>query len=415
MNDLLTFAKVAAVFAVVVWAMKRRAPMGLALSAGGIGIALLMGRSPAWIGAELAGGLDAVLFEEKTGEFVGVLGAVAAMAFVMERAGQIGLLTRSFQSLIRVPRVTIATLPALIGFMPMPGGVLFSAPMVEAGAKGSSMSSEDLALVNYWYRHVWEYCWPLYGGLILTAHLVHFEIGRLAFYFLPLCAAAILGGSLLLRGTTGAEIPAGGQRGRAAGTALVALLPIILIFALHAGAGLGLLPAALVGLAFASVWATGTRRITVGTWWRSVFVNRGVLGMAFMGYGAKAFGELMIRSGAIAGIASLFQSMDLPVVLLAAALPLTVGFFSGMTVVFVMTTFPILLAYPGVAERPLPVIALAFASGNAGVFLSPVHSCLVVSAAYFKVDLLRLMRRLLPPAAIVVAAGFVLLLAYGRL
>ncbi|HZL72905.1 MAG TPA: hypothetical protein VFC86_10615, partial [Planctomycetota bacterium] len=70
MNDALTFLKVALVFASVVWTIRKKFPIGLALSAGGVVLALLMGKSLPWIGHELAGGLDAVLFEARTIQFV---------------------------------------------------------------------------------------------------------------------------------------------------------------------------------------------------------------------------------------------------------------------------------------------------------------------------------------------------------
>src|SRR5206468_8847608 len=118
--------------------------------------------------------------------------------------------------------------------------------------------------------------------------------------------------------------------------------------------------------------ATGA--LGAGPWLKVVFASRGVLGMTTMAYGAKIFGGLMIESGALPGISRLLQSLSLPIELLAILLPLTVGFFSGFSLVSVMTVFPILLAFPAVAAPPIPVTTLAFPSGNAGMFLSPVHS-----------------------------------------
>lgn len=412
MADAITFLKVAAVFVAVVVAMKKKAPMGLALSAGGIAIALLMQKSPAWIGTTLAGGWSAVLFSAKTVQFVAVMGMIVGLSYVLDRAKQIDRLTAAFLTCSRNPRMTMATLPAIIGLLPMPGGAHFSAPMVEKSAEGTGLNNHDMALINYWYRHVWEYSWPLYPGVYLGAQLMHVDTRVVALWQAPLCLAAIVGGWLFVRRAAKPATENGGSRRRAAGDALIALSPFLLIFVLHLVAGLDLLISVGAGLVYTCLWVLAARRIGVGLLGKTLFANWGVLDMMLMGYGAAIFGSMMVESGAIAGISSLFQKMNLPVLALAVALPMAVGFFAGMTIVFVMTTFPILLAYPGVAEAPLGVMILAFASGYCGTLMSPVHSCLVMSVRYFKSDVMKPMLRMAVPCLIILATGAGLTAAY---
>jgi hypothetical protein len=340
---------------------------------------------------------------------------VVALSYVLERSGQIGRLTQAFRTCFRSPRVTLATLPAIIGLLPMPGGAHFSAPMVEASAAGTGLDAEDKALVNYWWRHVWEYSWPLYPGVLLSAQLMGVEARRVSLAQAPLCLAAIAGGWLILSRAATPAGTAGERRGRAALDAAIVLLPFFLVFVLHLGARLDLALSVGAGLGLAGAWNLAARSIGARALLKTIFANRGVLAMMLMGYGAKAFGELMERSGAIAGISGLFQSMAMPALALAVVLPLVVGFLGGMTIVFVMTTFPVLLAYPGVSAAPLPLLTLAFAAGFCGTLLSPVHSCLVMSTAYFKSDLLRPMRRMLVPCSLVLATGVALLFVYRRL
>ena len=53
----------------------------------------------------------------------------------------------------------------------MPGGAVFSAPMVKMVSQGMAIRDQNQALINYWFRHVWELAWPLYPGVILTVSL----------------------------------------------------------------------------------------------------------------------------------------------------------------------------------------------------------------------------------------------------
>ncbi len=411
---LLTFAKVVAVFSAVVWAMKRRVPMGAALSAGGIAVALLMGHPPRWILEQLATADAATFRSPATWRLVGIMGLIVALSYVLQESKQIERLTRGFQACFRNPRLTLATLPALIGFLPMPGGALFSAPMVEAGAAGTPLDREDKALVNYWFRHVWEYAWPLYPGVIFTAQFIHRDTRVVALAHGALCAVSIAAGFLFLRRADRADAGAPPPAGAGRGDLVVVLFPFALIFGLHLVAGLALVPAVSIGLGYTALWTLLGGHLRFKGLLKAVFANRGVYDMMAMGVGASVFGDLMTRSGAISGITNLFLALHLPLPVLAVLLPAAVGFFSGMTIVYVMTTFPVLLMYPGASDNPIPVLALGFASGYCGTLSSPVHSCLVVSARYFQAELWTVIRRMLPACAIVLATGFALYALWSR-
>ncbi len=51
---------------------------------------------------------------------------------------------------------------------------------------------------NYWFRHVWEYWWPLYPGVILTFDLTGLQIWQLILVQAPVSLLAITGGYLFL-------------------------------------------------------------------------------------------------------------------------------------------------------------------------------------------------------------------------
>ena len=77
----------------------------------------------------------------------------------------------------------------------------------------------------------------------------------------------------------------------------------------------------------------------------------------------------------------------------------TVLVIVGLTIAFVGITFPILMPLMGGAPPSLGLLALAFGSGFAGVMLSPVHLCLVLSGEYFNADMAKVYQRLWLPSA----------------
>jgi hypothetical protein len=83
-------------------------------------------------------------------------------------------------------------------------------------------------------------------------------------------------------------------------------------------------------------------------------------------------------------------------------LPFLVGFLSGVTMPTVAITFPFLKAFIGTgAETEMPLVTLAFAGVMCGLFITPAHLCLPLSAAYFQTPLSKIIAQLIAPAIFV--------------
>ncbi|GAG60182.1 unnamed protein product, partial [marine sediment metagenome] len=80
----------------------------------------------------------------------------------------------------------------------MLGGAMISAPLVEEVLDNCDVTNEKKTLINYWYRHVWEYTLPLYPGIILTSGLLNINFSTLILYNIPLTLLAISAGVLFL-------------------------------------------------------------------------------------------------------------------------------------------------------------------------------------------------------------------------
>ena len=76
-------------------------------------------------------------------------------------------------------KTLLVSVTALIGFIPMPGGALFSAPLVEACDTEHRLSNDTKTRINYWFRHMWEYWFPLYAGVIMALQITGLEIWQM--------------------------------------------------------------------------------------------------------------------------------------------------------------------------------------------------------------------------------------------
>jgi hypothetical protein len=120
--------------------------------------------------------------------------------------------------------------------------------------------------------------------------------------------------------------------------------------------------------------------------------------------GIMVFKGMLEATGAIEALPVFFRQSGLPVTMILFALPFLVGLLTGLTVGFVGATFPIIMAMTGGHPQP-GVVTFAFASGFAGVMLSPTHLCLTLTLQYFRADMAGTYRYLYLPVLLVFLAG----------
>ncbi len=128
------------------------------------------------------------------------------------------------------------------------------------------------------------------------------------------------------------------------------------------------------------------------------------LNVILMVAGIMVFKGMLDASGAIEALPLFFRESGLPPVVVLFALPFIVGLLTGLTVAFVGATFPIITAMLGGHPDPA-MVTFAFASGFAGVMLSPTHLCLVLTVRYFKADLAGTYRLMYLPILLVFVVG----------
>ncbi|MCJ7645879.1 DUF401 family protein, partial [bacterium] len=75
-------------------------------------------------------------------------------------------------------RWIIAVVPAVVGFLPMFGGALVSAPVVKEVTQEMGISNERKTFLNFWFRHFWEYTLPLDPGILVAAGILGVPVYR---------------------------------------------------------------------------------------------------------------------------------------------------------------------------------------------------------------------------------------------
>ena len=109
--------------------------------------------------------------EPDTLKLVGSILLIYLLGNLLSEGGNLRNINSSLEAFIKDRRVTLILPSALIGLLPVVAGAMISAPIVEDSGNKMGLSGEDKTFLNYWFRHIWEYTWPLYPGLILASTL----------------------------------------------------------------------------------------------------------------------------------------------------------------------------------------------------------------------------------------------------
>jgi integral membrane protein (TIGR00529 family) len=296
--------------------------------------------------------------------------------------------------------------------------------MVDSADPRRATSGLFKTQTNQWFRHIWEYWWPLYPGVILALELTRLQLWQFILIQLPLTLIAVGSGALLLlrripRGEGQPEGPGGAVPAvRRSFLKLVApILVVVLVFALLPLLFPGLqrvsryVPMA-VGLFLALAVLQLQRRLPLSAWlkamlsWRALEITLVVVVVRV--YGAVIGAPLPDGVLPVALLRRELALFGIPDALLIALLPFVCGFTMGSTVGYVGASFPLALSLLGPSPAFGPLAAttvLAYSFGFMGELLSPVHVCLVLTAEYFHTRLLRAVASLVPPALLALAGA----------
>ncbi|MSR74350.1 MAG: DUF401 family protein [Planctomycetes bacterium] len=363
--------------------------------------------------------LASCLAAPRTLSFVVAVLGVFVLSAQLQECGALRQLTLAANRSLRNPRLRIAALPALIGLLPMPGGAMVSAPMVEQCGHGDKHTQH---LINYWFRHIWEIWWPLYPPVLLAADFSGCSVSDLALVLAPLMLVLVLAGAWWFLRSIPAASDDGVHSGGSISNVILPLALVLLCMPLAErwlstlgveGSEWALALATLPGMAFLMF------QFGASFWWRAL-TSRRIWGLVFVAWTVKVFGTMVSASGAAISLADLVSSSG-SMAFGLLVVPLIAGLATGNTVAAVCIAFPLVAALPGMQalegrERVL-LFAVAYAAAFLGYMLSPVHMCLVLSARHFGSPLLLAWRRLAAPLLLCVLLGagyFLALLALQK-
>ncbi|MDP6458449.1 MAG: DUF401 family protein [Candidatus Bathyarchaeota archaeon] len=284
-------------------------------------------------------------------------------------------------------RVFLAAIPAMFGLLTMPGGALMSAPFNDPEGDRLGLNPEQKTYINIWFRHLWYWASPLSPILILTASMAGFSVTEYLYAQLPLLVVVLVIG-FLVGGTFIRDERFGRRSTGGLGIVARGLSPIataILLTLIGVPVWLALVPAIALVFLLRRVQLSEAMDIAKsGVRWD---LTTAAVSMFF-------FRFVVASSGSVVALFDSAMGLGVPLIAILVVVPLLAGSISGTPTMGVGMILPLLL--PLLGKYGIYVVSMIYVGLIAGYIASPMHLCLILTNSYYKSELSRVYRYLVP-------------------
>jgi len=313
-------------------------------------------------------------------------------------------LSESLGRIIKNSKIVLSVLPAVIGFLPVAGGALMSAPLVDSEAEKLKLKPERKTYVNLWFRHTIFPVYPLSQVLIITAALTETTISSIIIRQIPVVIIMIIVGYVIsFWKVSNVKNKESSNAKNNLNSDLkdfsIAFSPILATIVV--AVGLGLVGFGLSNQGFDVLIATFAGLVVliiISKMSLQVFVkplkNWGIYGITFAAYGAFLLRNTMVAAGISGIFENLVANGSVNIIYLLTIIPAVLGFLTGSPSGGVTISVSILT---GILSSFSPKTAsLLYMSTYLGYVIAPTHLCFTFTADYFKCPLGKVYKYIIP-------------------
>lgn len=335
------------------------------------------------------------------------LGMIPMIGGILQESGKL----KDIINNLRIgKRPFLGATPAFIGLLPIPGGALFSAPLIDKA--GEDLPGHIKAGINVWFRHVIYFIYPISYALIVAADAAQLSIFRILLFQTPFFIfTIILGYVFLLRKDKGK-------------------MEYDSKMDIHA-----LLPPMGVLLTAPIIWGVLSYAIDIPDHLQNILVVIAVLMSLLLAiYLIQDSKKTIIKRAAqemkpwnfmilvfslyffinvfhSSGIEVMIENLAVPGIVLLVGFGFLLGFGTGRIMVPASIIAPIYIA--SVGSFSLAAFQAMYVAIFAGYIVTPVHPCISISIEYFDGDMNKFLKLMLPMLAISIGVASILFLLFG--
>jgi integral membrane protein (TIGR00529 family) len=330
-----------------------------------------------------------------TWNLVSAVALISVLGHVLKETGLMIMFVEGLSKILP-SKIMMVIIPAVFGFLSIPGGALMSAPFIEPEAKRLGLESEAKTYYNVWFRHLLYWISPITSSTIMATMLSGFTINSWLRVQAPLFFVMLTIGFIASRGFIKTPRKNSGLVGLKM-ESMKGGLPIIVAVVLTLS-GVPMWSSLLVGILVAMLLGRvnakqGISMIKNGLRWDLILT---IISMLYLR-------DIIETSGSIMKLFETVFKSGIPLFVIAIVIPLFIGAISGSPAMGVGIAFPILL--PLLGESNIHLASIVFLGITSAYITSPLHLCLVLTNNYFKSDLNKVIRYLSPSSLALYIVG----------
>jgi len=339
------------------------------------------------------------------------------LAKLMQETGAITKLIDSFRPIFSKGG-TLAVIPALYGLMPVPGGALFSAPLIDEEGDKYKLNKNQKNYLNVWFRHVWFPIYPISSAMILICSIEfsNIEISTLMLINIPAFLTSIIIGLFFLKKfvKNNPGVIEEKHKNKDFSGLKYLLPPIIplLTYAVLLVFGISQIRAFLIGIIISLFSVYFLTKIPFEKFIELIKKSL-TLKLALAIFGIMIFRQMIAVSGTDVVIANLVTLSRIPTISMIVLIPLILGVLTGYNLGAVALSYPIVQPFfpqPIDSVTLIGLTSLIFISSLVGYLISPIHLCNVLSSDYLKTDTTRMYRTYVPSSLVVLIVQIMIII-----
>ncbi|MDP2873526.1 MAG: DUF401 family protein [Bacillota bacterium] len=398
-------------FILIITLVIKKKPLALAMAAGTLVAGLGTGLGVEWLVATWG----RALIHPDTLLLAMMVGSITLLSWIMAVSKLHERLVYATVKLLHSAKLAVMIIPPMIGALPIPGGAIVSAPLLDRPADMLGMSQPRKAAVNLVFRHASFFFLPFSSSLILASRMLKVDIYHLIRFLAPLGVVTwVVGYLTLVRGakearlveadaTAPQEIAAGhdggnggggglgvvpsaagpaGNRPRSAGREfLITGAPIFAALAIGFVLPVPFWVGVICGIVLALGLSWRTRRWALGDLLRGIDFK-----LVSAMFGIMSFREVVVRGEILSQLATVLERSAIPLPVLAFTISLLISIVSANHNTTLGIAYPMII--PLVAPHEVMAYAmLMFAGSFVAYFSSPLHLCQIVTNEHCNVTL----------------------------
>jgi hypothetical protein len=356
--------------------------------------------------AEIPSVFTRTAMDSVTISLVGATLGIMLLSQLYKETGKVEDVSRSLGEVVKNSKVIVSVLPAVIGLLPVAGGALMSAPLIETEADNLRMDEERKVYVNVWFRHIIFPVYPVSQVLILLSALTGVSLFSVILRQIPVVLAMSVIGYFLglwkVQTKTEANKRLESKLSENLAILIESFLPILMMIFVVIVFSWSVFVASLIGLALLMVIARPSFDVLCKT-----FNNPSIYTITLAAFGAMLLRNVTLTSGISEVLGGIISNGQISEVVLLSGLPAILAFLVGSPSGGIAITVPILEAVLNFTPK---TASLLYSAAYLGYVGAPTHLCLVLTAKYFKTSLNSVYKYMVP--SLIVSCAVALLIYF---